>query len=81
MFKTKFENELFRDIYSRHLKEESSLYAIKAVVDAIDRKSITITTGNNDFDVKEHQYDISVIIAIIRNQVNEGLNLKGGKSR
>ena len=79
MFDTKLERELFRDIYSRLLKAEASLFAIKAVVEAIDRKSITITMGNDDFDVKKHQYDVSTIIAIIRNHVNEAINYKGDK--
>lgn len=79
MFDTKLERELFRDVYSRLLKAEASLFAIKAVVEAIDRKSITITMGDDDFNVKEQKYDINVIIAIIRNHVNNALNYKGDK--
>ncbi|MCF2642390.1 hypothetical protein I6E50_08215 [Roseburia hominis] len=68
-------------------REHKALEDIRAVVDAYNKGSITVTT-EGDFDSAGHRYDISVILAIVTNHAYEGLGLavpgqserKGGES-
>ena len=52
-----------------------ALERIKAIVDAYENGRICITVGDDDFDDKKHCYDISVIMGIIRNHVNDAFRV------
>ncbi len=48
-----------------------ALNRIKSIVDAYKEKRIHITIGNDDFDKETHTYDVSVIIGIISNHIDD----------
>lgn len=56
-------------------RKERALTAIKTVVDSYTKNGITVTADNDDFDVHNHTYDLSVIMGIIQNHTYEGLGL------
>lgn len=48
-----------------------ALNRIKSIVDAYKEKRIHITIGNDDFDKETHTYDVSVIMGIISNHIDD----------
>lgn len=61
-----------------------ALNRIKSIVDAYKEERIHITIGNDDFDKETHTYDVSVIMGIISNHINDAFrnneNFKKGDS-
>ena len=61
---------------------KKALDRIKAIVDAYNNQTIHITIGNDDFDAESHAYDVSAIMGIIGNHINDAFrdneNLKKG---
>ena len=47
------------------------LNRIKSIVDAYKEERIHITIGNDDFDKETHTYDVSVIMGIISNHIDD----------
>ena len=48
-----------------------ALNRIKAIVDAYKNQKIHISLGNDDFNAETHTYDVSVIMGIINNHIND----------
>lgn len=48
-----------------------ALNRIKSIVDAYKEERIHITIGNDDFDKETHTYDVSVIMGIISNHIDD----------
>lgn len=48
-----------------------ALNRIKAIVDAYKNQKIHISLGNDDFNAETDTYDISVIMGIINNHIND----------
>ena len=48
-----------------------ALNRIKAIVDACKNQKIHISLGNDDFNAETHTYDVSVIMGIINNHIND----------
>ena len=48
-----------------------ALNRIKSSVDAYKEERIHITIGNDDFDKETHTYDVSVIMGIISNHIDD----------
>jgi hypothetical protein len=51
-----------------------ALNRIKAIVDAYKEERIHITIGNDDFNDVTHTYDVSVIMGIISNYINDAFS-------
>lgn len=51
-----------------------ALNRIKAIVDAYKEERIHITIGNDDFNDVTHTYDVSVIMGIISNHINDAFS-------
>ena len=51
-----------------------ALNRIKAIVDAYKEERIHITIGNDDFNDVTHTYDVSVIMGIISNNINDAFS-------
>ena len=56
------------NMYDRNIV---ALNRIKAIVDAYKEERIHITIGNDDFNDVTHTYDVSVIMGIISNHIND----------
>lgn len=60
-----------------------ALNRIQAIVDAYKDNRIHITVGNDDFSKETHTYDVSVIMGIIANHIDEAFrddeNLEKGE--
>lgn len=50
---------------------QKALNRIQAIVDAYKEQRIHITVGNDDFNAETHTYDVSVIMGIIANHIDE----------
>lgn len=48
-----------------------ALNRIKSIVDAYKEERIHITIGNDDFDKETHTYDVSIIMGIISNHIDD----------
>lgn len=48
-----------------------ALNRIKSIVDAYKEERIHITIGNDNFDKETHTYDVSVIMGIISNHIDD----------
>lgn len=63
-------------------REQKSLKAIRAIVDAYRNGTITVTVENENANANNHIYDLSVIMGMIQNHTYDGLGLpipKGNK--
>ena len=56
-------------------RQRKCLASIKSIVDAYRNGTIKVTTNNDDFDIYNHVYDISVIMGMISNHTYNGLDL------
>lgn len=54
-----------------NLSYKKALNRIKAIVDAYNNQTIHITIGNDDFDAESHTYDLSAVMGIIGNHIND----------
>lgn len=50
-----------------------ALNRIRAIVDAYKEKRIHITVGNDDFNKETHTYDVSAVMGVIGNYINDAL--------
>lgn len=61
-----------------------ALDRIKAIVDAYKDGRIHITIGEDDFNAETHVYDVSAVMGIIGNHIDEAFrneeNLKKGEN-
>ncbi len=56
-------------------REQKSLKAIRAIVDAYRNGTITVTVENENVNANNHIYDLSVIMGMIQNHTYDGLGL------
>lgn len=62
-------------------KQQKHLLAIKNIFDCYNAGTISITSGQDDFDILAQKYDISVIMGMIGNNAYEGLGLNLPKTK
>lgn len=73
IYQSKEEREAFSS--QKNQCQRQALMNIKAVVDAYNRGSISITANSDKFDTGTHTYDIGVIMGIIMSHTYCGLGL------
>ncbi|MBC3796414.1 hypothetical protein [Acetobacterium tundrae] len=79
--------EKYYDVFQKYTRQKSSLIAIKAIVDAYDKQTITVNICTDDLDYVNHVYDLRTIMGTISNNTYGGLGLdipniwKGNKKK
>lgn len=53
-----------------NMYEDYYLQSIKNIIESAKNGSITVTIGNDDFDIKNKRYDFTVILGIIEGIIN-----------
>ena len=56
-------------------KEIRLLQNAKAIIDSCINGEVSVTIGQNDFDIYSHTYDLSVILGILSNHVTDVMGI------
>lgn len=56
-------------------REVRLLQNAKAIIDSCINGEVSVTIGQNDFDIYSHTYDLSVILGILSNHVTDVMGI------